>query len=150
MRQSKATVNFRFRRILRREEGVKLFFAVDRAGIGIAKFQRPLVKILLGSIREFPRRGKRIRSLPWPASLSLTDRAGLPSPNFFQVARAKLNSDWNALLDPFPISHPPPNWRRSDFHLKREIGVFICAKLGREFVASFQYLAPRFFLRRDR
>jgi hypothetical protein len=40
MRQSKATVNFRFRRILWREEGVKFFLVVDGAGIGIAKFQR--------------------------------------------------------------------------------------------------------------
>ena len=47
MRQSKATMNFRFRRILWREEGVKFFLVVDGAGIGIAKFQRPLIKIFL-------------------------------------------------------------------------------------------------------
>src|SRR5205807_8802440 len=53
VRQRKATMNFRFRRILWREEGVKLFFAVDGASIGIAKFQRPLVKILLDRSENF-------------------------------------------------------------------------------------------------
>src|SRR6266576_7217329 len=69
---------------------------------------------------------------------------------FFQIARTELNSNRDTLLDPFPIATSATEFTSIDFHLEADIGVFICAKLSRKFVASFQYLAPRFFLRRDR
>src|SRR5205823_4834636 len=113
MRQGKATVNFRLRRILWREEIVKFFFIVDGAGVGIAKFQRPLVKILLDRSENFRRAGNefpRYRGL-FPFHWLIT------SAQLYRIFSRSRGPSSTRIGTPFLIHSqfltPPPNWRRS-------------------------------------
>ena len=53
MRQREAAVNFRLRRILLRKEVVKVFLGIDGSGVGIAKLQGPMRRILLDRTEKF-------------------------------------------------------------------------------------------------
>ena len=57
VREREATVNFRFRRVFGCKEIVKLFLALNRSRIGIAKRQGTLVNILLDRPKNFRRTG---------------------------------------------------------------------------------------------
>ena len=52
MGESKATVNLRLGRILRREEVVEFFLRIDDPGVRIAESEGAIVKVLLDGIEQ--------------------------------------------------------------------------------------------------
>ena len=150
MRERKTTVDFRLRRIFRREEIVEILLRTDHLRVRVAEVFRARMEGILNRGQNFRSTRSefvyfhRLFRLHWLIAPADCGRI------FFKIARTDLETQRYSLLNPLPILNTPAQIAPIDFYFKRCIGKALSAQFKRERITCFQNFDACIFLRGNR